>query len=87
MAEPSIILYIGIGAMGYPIAATLAKSFPVRVWNRTASKSEAHASEHGTQALLTDSPFSDDISDISFVITCLPTSNEVNLFTEQLIAS
>ena len=40
--------FIGLGVMGYPMAACVADAgFPLTVWNRTASKSEALAAETG----------------------------------------
>ena len=40
--------FIGLGRMGYPMAANIARAgFPLTVWNRTASKSEALAAETG----------------------------------------
>src|SRR5437764_201890 len=40
--------FIGLGAMGYPMAGHLARHHEVIVWNRTAEKAERHAREHGT---------------------------------------
>src|SRR5918996_2373063 len=47
------IAFIGLGAMGYPMARHLAKEHDVLVWNRTREKAERHAAEHGT-TLATD---------------------------------
>ena len=42
------VAFLGLGVMGYPMAGHLAKAgHEVRVYNRTASKAEAWASEHG----------------------------------------
>jgi 3-hydroxyisobutyrate dehydrogenase-like beta-hydroxyacid dehydrogenase len=44
--------FIGLGRMGTPMAANLvAAGHAVRVWNRTASKAEAFAAEHGAEAV------------------------------------
>ena len=40
------IAFIGLGAMGYPMARHLAKEHEVVVWNRTREKAEKHAREH-----------------------------------------
>ncbi|MBS1303974.1 NAD(P)-dependent oxidoreductase [Loktanella sp. SALINAS62] len=41
------LTFLGLGVMGYPMAGHLAKSHSVTVYNRTASKAEGWASEHG----------------------------------------
>ena len=47
--------FIGLGRMGYPMAANISRAgFPLTVWNRTASKSEALVAETG--AALAASP-------------------------------
>lgn len=72
------VAFIGLGAMGYRMAAHLVKAFEqVWVWNRTFSKAEQHAAEYGTQATELAQATQADI-----VFSCLPTSHEV----EQLIA-
>src|SRR5436189_199611 len=43
------IAFIGLGAMGYPMARHLSKEHDVTVWNRTREKAERHAREHGTK--------------------------------------
>lgn len=43
--------FIGLGRMGTPMAANLVEAdFTTGVWNRTSSKSEAFAAEHGATA-------------------------------------
>lgn len=45
------VAFIGLGAMGYRMAAHLPKYFDtVYVWNRNFSKAEQHATEFGTIA-------------------------------------
>jgi 3-hydroxyisobutyrate dehydrogenase len=75
------IAFIGLGAMGYPMARHLAKHNEVIVWNRTREKAERHAREHGTKiaASLADCAAADAI------ITILPTSREVDEVVEQLM--
>ena len=66
--------FIGLGAMGFPMARHLAKEHEVVVWNRTWSKAERHSREHGTK-------LAGDIQDCAnaeVVITMLPTSREVD---------
>lgn len=75
------IAFIGLGAMGYPMARHLAKEHDVLVWNRTKEKAERHAKEHGTKvaAELKDCAAAD------VIITILPTSREVDEVVDQLM--
>lgn len=42
------VAFLGLGVMGYPMAGHLVKAgHEVTVYNRTASKAEAWAKEHG----------------------------------------
>jgi 3-hydroxyisobutyrate dehydrogenase len=72
--------FIGLGAMGYPMARHLAKEHEVVVWNRTREKAEQHARDHGT-ALANDLA---DCASADTIITMLPTSKEVDEIVEQL---
>lgn len=76
------IAFIGLGAMGFPMARNLAKDHEVLVWNRTTSVAEKHASDHGT----TLARHLDDCVAADAIITCLPTSREVDQIVEQLAA-
>ncbi len=72
------VAFIGLGAMGYRMAAHLPKHFDtVYVWNRNFAKAEQHAAESGTQAVELAQAVQTDI-----IFSCLPTSTEV----ENLIA-
>jgi 3-hydroxyisobutyrate dehydrogenase len=73
--------FIGLGAMGFPMARHLAKEHDVVVWNRTREKAERHAREHGTT--LASQPA--DCADAEVIITMLPTSREVDEIVDQLI--
>src|SRR5947199_348882 len=73
--------FIGLGAMGAPMARHLSKEHHVIVWNRTREKAERHAREHG-------STLANDIADIAqadVVITMLPTSIEVDEIVDRLL--
>ena len=72
--------FIGLGAMGYPMARHLAKEHEVVVWNRTTEKAQRHAREHGT-TLAADIV---DCAAADVVITMLPTSREVDEVVERL---
>ncbi|WP_288402190.1 NAD(P)-dependent oxidoreductase, partial [uncultured Deinococcus sp.] len=68
----------GLGAMGAPMAAHLARRAQetggrALVWNRTPGRAEAHASAHGSHAATLEELASADV-----IITCLPTSAEVD---------
>jgi 3-hydroxyisobutyrate dehydrogenase len=75
------VAFIGLGTMGYPMAGHLAKQHETLVWNRTASKAQAHAQQFGSHAVenLTDTARAE------FVFTCLPTSVEVEAVVEQVL--
>ncbi|MEO6259668.1 MAG: NAD(P)-dependent oxidoreductase [Thermoanaerobaculia bacterium] len=75
------IAFIGLGAMGYPMARHLASHFDVLVWNRTSEKAERHAREHGTH-LARDL---DECASAEIIITMLPTSAEVDDVVERLL--
>ncbi len=73
--------FIGLGAMGYPMARHLAREHEVIVWNRTREKAERHASEHGTK-------LAGDIAECAaaaVIITMLPTSKEVDEIVARLL--
>lgn len=73
--------FIGLGAMGYPMARHLAKEHEVIVWNRTREKAEKHSRAHGTT-------LAGDIADTStadVIITMLPTSKEVDEIVDKLL--
>jgi 3-hydroxyisobutyrate dehydrogenase len=73
--------FIGLGAMGFPMARHLAKQHQVIVWNRTREKAERHAREHG-------STLAGDLADVAaaeVIITMLPTSKEVDEIVDRLL--
>ncbi|OAL79789.1 3-hydroxyisobutyrate dehydrogenase [Acinetobacter sp. SFB] len=73
------VAFIGLGAMGYRMAAHLPQHFDtVYVWNRNFEKAQQHATEFGTQAVELEQAVQADI-----IFSCLPTSKDV----EDLIAS
>lgn len=72
--------FIGLGAIGTPMARHVAKKFETTVWNRTAAKAEAFATETGARAAQT---LQGVIDWANVVITCLPTSREVRQVVER----
>jgi 3-hydroxyisobutyrate dehydrogenase len=75
------IAFIGLGAMGYPMARHLAKAHEVTVWNRTLEKAERHAREHQTRLArhLEESAAAD------VIISMLPTSAEVDAIVDRVL--
>ena len=66
--------FLGLGAIGRPIAGHLAKAHQLRVWNRTAAKATSFARETGAAAVATPG---DAAIGAEVVFTCLPNSPEV----------
>jgi 3-hydroxyisobutyrate dehydrogenase len=65
--------FIGLGAMGAPMAANLARAGLTKVWNRTAEVALSHQQEHGSLAVAD----LEDLGDVEVVCSCLPTDVEV----------
>ena len=72
--------FIGLGAMGFPMARHLAKEHEVLVWNRTAEKAQRHAREHGSHAVSELR----DVAGAGVIISMLPTSAEVDEVVEKI---
>ena len=70
------IAYLGLGAIGRPMAARLAHAEGVQltVWNRTASRAADFAREHGARHAATPA---DAVRGADIVITCFPVSADV----------
>ena len=74
------VAFIGLGAMGYRMAAHLPKHFDtVYVWNRNFEKAKQHATEFGTHAVELAQAVQADI-----IFSCLPTSADVEALIENL---
>lgn len=68
------VAFLGLGAIGRPMAGHLAKTHELTVWNRTGALAEAFAGSAGTRVALTPRAA---VSGAEVVLTCLPTSAEV----------
>ncbi len=68
------VAFLGLGAIGAPMARHLAPRYELSVWNRTASKAQTFAKETSSRAA--SSP-ADAVRGAAVAITCLPTSKEV----------
>lgn len=74
------VAFIGLGAMGYRMAAHLPQHFDsVWVWNRNFEKAKQHATEFGTQAVELQQAVQADI-----IFSCLPTSHDVDMLIDQV---
>ena len=68
------VAFLGLGAIGAPMARHLAPLYELSVWNRTASKATAFAKATSSRAASTPA---DAVRGAALAITCLPTSREV----------
>jgi 3-hydroxyisobutyrate dehydrogenase len=69
------VAFIGLGDIGRPMAGHLARApFDLVVWNRTAAKTEEFVRAHRARAAETPA---EAVRDADVVITCLPSSAEV----------
>lgn len=68
------VAFLGLGAIGAPIARHLARAHDLTVWNRTAERAEAFARDTG--AVVAGSPREAAVGQ-EVVFTCLPNSPEV----------
>ena len=66
--------FLGLGAIGWPMAARLAGREGLVVWNRTAARAEEFARRHGATAAATPRELA---GAVEVVVTCLPTSADV----------
>jgi 3-hydroxyisobutyrate dehydrogenase len=68
------VSFLGLGAIGRPMAARLATRHTLTVWNRTAERAAEFAAVHGARAV--GSPREAALG-AEVLLTCLPTSAEV----------
>ncbi|MGQ0713978.1 MAG: NAD(P)-dependent oxidoreductase [Gemmatimonadaceae bacterium] len=74
------VAFLGLGAIGAPMAKHLpARGFDLTVWNRTRARAEEFAD--GVRATIAETP-ADAVREARIVITCLPTSREVEALLE-----
>lgn len=66
--------FIGLGAIGRPMAKHVAGRFPATVWNRTAARAQEFAAATGAQVAASPQAL---VQLVDIVVTCLPTSREV----------
>jgi 3-hydroxyisobutyrate dehydrogenase len=80
MSVQTRVGFIGLGAIGRPMAKHIVRKFDGMVWNRTAERAREFANEHGGQIAASAA---DVIKWAEVVITCLPTSREVRELVER----
>lgn len=74
------VAFIGLGAMGYPMAGHLKKEHDVTVWNRTREVAQKHVKQHGTKLAAT----LDACAEAEVIISIVPTSREVDQVVDAL---
>jgi 3-hydroxyisobutyrate dehydrogenase len=73
------VAFLGLGAIGTPMAAHLARDHDLTVWNRTAERARAFAERNRARAAATPR---EAVTDAAAIVTCLPTSAEVESLLE-----
>jgi 3-hydroxyisobutyrate dehydrogenase len=73
--------FIGLGAMGAPMAANLAAGTDTLVWNRTAAVATDHVAAHGGTAAAAVG----ELAECGVIASCLPTTTEVAAIAERLL--
>ena len=73
--------FIGLGTMGYRISKNISLKYEVNVWNRTSKVSKEHSIKYNTKLYKCIKDLSKN-SDV--IITCLPTSKEVNEVSKKI---
>ncbi len=79
MREPPLharprVAFLGLGAIGRPMAARVARLYPLTVWNRTAEVARGFGEATGANVAATPREAAEAAE---VVLTCLPTSAEV----------
>ncbi|HVE77476.1 MAG TPA: NAD(P)-dependent oxidoreductase [Gemmatimonadaceae bacterium] len=73
------VAFLGLGAIGRPMARRLASAYELVVWNRTAGVAGELAARHQARAARTPA---EAAAGAEVVVTCLPTSHEVAALLE-----
>ena len=73
------VAFLGLGAIGTPMAAHLASAHQLTVWNRTRARADAFASGHACTVAATPR---EAATGAEIVLTCLPTSGDVEALLE-----
>lgn len=73
------VAFLGLGAIGAPMARHLASRYTLSVWNRTAERAVEFARATGSRAAASPA---DAVRGATLAVTCLPTSREVEQLLE-----
>ena len=73
------LAFVGLGAIGAPMAAHLAEGGTLTVWNRTTAVANRFAARYGARVAATPR---EAAASAEIVVTCLPTSREVEAVLE-----
>jgi len=73
------VAFLGLGAIGRPMAARVARLHSLVVWNRTAERTRGFAVEHSVRVAGTPA---EAVAQAEVVLTCLPTSKEVEVLLD-----
>ncbi len=81
-----IIAFLGLGAIGAPMARHLARraGTELRVWNRTTARAAAFAAQHGC---IHAPDIATAARGADFVVTCFPVSGDVESLLDELLAA
>jgi 3-hydroxyisobutyrate dehydrogenase len=74
-----VVGFLGLGAIGTPMAARLARRVTLTVWNRTSARSAAFAARYDASVAANPRAAA---AGADVVITCLPTSREVEMLMD-----
>jgi 3-hydroxyisobutyrate dehydrogenase len=81
-AKELAVGFMGLGSMGYPIAARLLRRAPnLAVWNKSESVASKHATAYGSRAVAFD-----DMASAGVVFMCLPSTDESGQLCRALAA-
>lgn len=73
------VAFLGLGAIGQPMAARVAARHELTVWNRSGSKSAVFAAEHKVRSAVSPR---EAVTDAEVVVTCLPLSRDVEALVQ-----
>ncbi len=73
--------FIGLGAIGRPMAVHVARAFDTVVWNRTQARADRFAAAEGATVAGSPAALAETVD---VVVTCLPTSTEVRHVVESV---
>ncbi|MDQ2669693.1 MAG: NAD(P)-dependent oxidoreductase [Gemmatimonadota bacterium] len=71
--------FLGLGAIGTPMAARVARAHDLAVWNRNGERARAFAASHRARAASTPR---EAVENAAVIVTCLPTSRDVAALVE-----